>query len=375
MLTPNRAQVTVLSRLNHPNVVRYFASWIEDRVSTDDKEPFDSSDDDSTSSMTKTGHRQVLPSSSRGLDFISSTNAPIVFAEDGDNGEESSVEDEETSSDSVEGGSGITSLRKNADRTDADNRILVSSHNDNATPLGTREKGTWTILYIQMEYCKQETLRDLINSGLQTNPSEIWRLFRQTVQGLAHIHGLSIVHRDLKPENIFIDSDGDVRIGDFGLARPGDYRSTAKRAPTTGITQREIFGSFTKDVGTASYVAPEVRSAGNGKYNEKADMFSLGVILLEMNVHFSTGMERAETLAQLQKENHTLPAALGVQEKSTQVRHISDSYLSCRVARQYCESIPILASLAYRLCCMASCVRGLTTFRALFCLHGFCLYL
>lgn len=35
---------------------------------------------------------------------------------------------------------------------------------------------------------------------------------------------------------------------------------------------KEVFGSFTKNVGTASYVAPEVRSAGNGKYNEKADV-------------------------------------------------------------------------------------------------------
>jgi len=89
---------------------------------------------------------------------------------------------------------------------------------------------------------------------------------------------------------------------------------------TNGTTPREIFGSFTKDIGTASYVAPEVRSAGNGKYDEKADMFSLGVILLEMNVPFSTGMERAETLAQLQKDNHTLPIPLLIPEKGTQAK-------------------------------------------------------
>lgn len=191
-----------------------------------------------------------------------------------------------------------------------------SSRRKDATPPIAQE--STTILYIQMEYCKQETLRDLINSGLQANSTEVWRLFRQVVQGLAHIHGLSIVHRDLKPENIFIDS-GDVRIGDFGLARPGDYRTVAD-GTSTGATVREAFGSFTKDVGTASYVAPEVRSAGNGKYNEKADMFSLGVILLEMNVPFFTGMERAETLAQLQKENHTLPQALALPEKATQAK-------------------------------------------------------
>lgn len=106
----------------------------------------------------------------------------------------------------------------------------------------------------------------------------------------------------------------DVRIGDFGLARPGDYRTfNNTRTATT-----EVFGSFTKDVGTASYVAPEVRSAGSGKYNEKADMYSLGVILLEMTVPFSTGMERAETLKSFQKEDHVLPSALGSPENATQ---------------------------------------------------------
>ena len=114
--------------------------------------------------------------------------------------------------------------------------------------------------------------------------------------------------------------DGDVRIGDFGLARPGDYRTIANQASFTATTTREAFGSFTKDVGTASYVAPEVRSAGNGKYNEKADMFSLGVIFLEMNVPFSTGMERAEALEKVHKEDHTLPSVLLSPEKATQTK-------------------------------------------------------
>ena len=73
-------------------------------------------------------------------------------------------------------------------------------------------------------------------------------------------------------------------------------------------------------MGTASYVAPEVRSAGNGKYNEKADMYSLGIILLEMNVSFSTGMERAETLEQVHRDDQALPLALNVPERATQAK-------------------------------------------------------
>ena len=112
--------------------------------------------------------------------------------------------------------------------------------------------------------------------------------------------------------------EGDVRIGDFGLARPGDYHHISNSKP-----EKDTSTNFTKDIGTTSYVAPEVRSAGGGKYDEKADMFALGIILLEMSVAFSTGMERAETLEQVRKEEITLPSALMVPEKATQARIIS----------------------------------------------------
>ena len=92
-------------------------------------------------------------------------------------------------------------------------------------------------------------------------------MFRQILEGLAHIHAACIVHRDLKPENVFIDVSGDVRIGDFGLARPGDYQGSLKDRSVAKANT-----SFTKSVGTAFYVAPEVRSVGMGKYNEKADV-------------------------------------------------------------------------------------------------------
>lgn len=267
-LDPVLSEVTVLSRLNHPNVVRYFAAWIDDGIAVDDHLSPESSGDETQSSLTKGGHRPVLPSSSRGLDFISSSNAHVIFgndtdadtfAEDYSQDESSDDEDADESSDSSHG-----QIEPDIDEVDRDLPTIEAKSGS-----GSQGQATWTVLYIQMEYCKPETLRDLINSGLQANVAEGWRLFRQIVQGLVHIHAASIVHRDLKPENIFIDGDGDVRIGDFGLARPGDYRTFVNNPRTA---TREIFGSFTKDVGTASYVAPEVRSAGNGKYNEKADV-------------------------------------------------------------------------------------------------------
>ena len=107
-------------------------------------------------------------------------------------------------------------------------------------------------------------------ADIHTDNVEGWRIFSQILQGLAHIHDLSIVHRDLKPENIFIDAENDVRIGDFGLARHGHYQPSTK--PTDMV---EAYTNFTKSVGTTFYVAPEVRSTGEGKYDEKADVSQL----------------------------------------------------------------------------------------------------
>lgn len=73
-------------------------------------------------------------------------------------------------------------------------------------------------MYIQMEFCEKSTLRTAIDNGLYEDEERVWRLFREIVEGLAHIHQQGMIHRDLKPVNIFLDSNDHVKIGDFGLA-------------------------------------------------------------------------------------------------------------------------------------------------------------
>ncbi|KAM5388662.1 hypothetical protein ACJA88_000526 [Fusarium oxysporum] len=163
-----------------------------------------------------------------------------------------------------------------------------------------------TMLYISMEYCEKRTLRDLIARNLYKNTPEIWRLFSQILEGLAHIHGLSIVHRDLKPENIFITSDSDgidnVKIGDFGLATSGQF-SLEKANGNTLETD-----DMTRSIGTAYYSAPEVRSTVNGIYSTKVDMYSLGIIFFEMCYLPMMGMQKADVLGQLRRPKPVLPS-------------------------------------------------------------------
>lgn len=62
------------------------------------------------------------------------------------------------------------------------------------------------------------TLRQVLDLSMKNFAKEgVWRMFRQIVEGLVHIHGQGIIHRDLTPNNIFFDGRNDIKIGDFGL--------------------------------------------------------------------------------------------------------------------------------------------------------------
>ncbi|XP_062173283.1 eIF-2-alpha kinase GCN2 isoform X3 [Alnus glutinosa] len=170
---------------------------------------------------------------------------------------------------------------------------------------GHENKLESTYLYIQMEYCPR-TLRQVFQSYGHFDKELAWHLFRQIVEGLAHIHGQGIIHRDLTPNNIFFDARNDIKIGDFGLAKflkleqldqdPG-YPSDAAGLPADGTGQ----------VGTYFYTAPEIEQ-GWPKIDEKADMYSLGVVFFELWHPFGTEMERHIVLIDL-KQNGELPPA------------------------------------------------------------------
>ncbi|KAF8940243.1 hypothetical protein EDD21DRAFT_369155 [Dissophora ornata] len=359
-------EVTTLSRLHHQFVVRYFTTWFEDANgaswnenkadSEDDSE--DEDDDEELSSYDDSEHmvKDIK------FDFLSegtnsrnhsypnvhfghrsrdvSARAESSFGMNGlalDSSDESSEEDSDSGSENdydsdfeSESNSGIRFESEETDGTASDQRATKAVvQKKRFAPKPSRT------LYIQMEYCERQTLKDLIDVGV--DPDDGWRLFRQILEGLVHIHSQGMIHRDLKPVNIFLDANEDVKIGDFGLATSNsqlliDLKTQSQAVVETIMMSRSTSYdkahddglSLTTGVGTVFYVSPEVlNGAMNGvRYNSKADMYSLGIIFFEMCYPLSTGMERAMTLRNLQQPEIIFPREFPMDKMAAQAEVI-----------------------------------------------------
>ncbi|KAM0940124.1 putative protein kinase PEK-GCN2 family [Dioscorea sansibarensis] len=174
----------------------------------------------------------------------------------------------------------------------------------NATGLSDNNESAY--LYIQMEYCPRTLRQDFEAYGGALDKEYTWHLFRQIVEGLAHIHGQGIIHRDLTPNNIFFDVRNDIKIGDFGLAKflkleELDYDQHLL-TETSGVS---VDG--TGQVGTYFYTAPEIEQRWP-QINEKVDMYSLGVVFFELWHPFATAMERHIVLSDLKQKGLPPPS-------------------------------------------------------------------
>ncbi|KAF7817066.1 CBL-interacting serine/threonine-protein kinase 8-like [Senna tora] len=127
-----------------------------------------------------------------------------------------------------------------------------------------------TKIYIILEFITGGELFDKIVHHGRLSEAECRRYFQQLIDGVDYCHSKGVYHRDLKPENLLLDSQGNIKISDFGLSA----------LPEQGVS------ILRTTCGTPNYVAPEVLSH-KGYNGAVADVWSCGVILYIERADFS----------------------------------------------------------------------------------------
>uniref|UniRef100_A0A3B5L099 non-specific serine/threonine protein kinase n=1 Tax=Xiphophorus couchianus TaxID=32473 RepID=A0A3B5L099_9TELE len=153
-------------------------------------------------------------------------------------------------------------------------------------------------LYIQMQLCRKENLKDWMAQRCLPDQRELNQcldIFLQIAEAVDFLHTKGLMHRDLKPSNIFFTMDDVVKVGDFGLVTAMDQEDDEDEP--SALTPAPLLTRHTGQVGTKLYMSPEQLS-GNS-YSHKVDIYSLGLILFELLYPFRTQMERVRTLTEV----------------------------------------------------------------------------
>ncbi len=204
------------------------------------------------------------------------------------------------------------------ERFNREARVLARLSHPNI--VGIHDFGTaGPYCFLTMELVDGVNLRQAMQAGRFT-PTEALAMVQHLCSALEYAHAEGILHRDIKPENILIDSKGRVKIADFGIAKlVGEDREQ----DFTLTLQGSVLGS-------PHYMAPE-QIETPGDVDQRADIYSLGVVLYEMLTgglpigRFALPSEKAEMDARI---DHIVMRTL---EKEREARYQSAGEVSTEV--------------------------------------------
>ncbi|MEN8169614.1 MAG: serine/threonine-protein kinase [Pseudomonadota bacterium] len=119
--------------------------------------------------------------------------------------------------------------------------------------------------WIAMELVEGEELDERLKAKGSIETTEALAMFRQMADALGYAHERGVVHRDFKPANVLINSNGDIKITDFGIAK---------------LSQSNIQTQINTVMGSPAYMSPE---QANGEETDlRTDIYALGIVLYQM---------------------------------------------------------------------------------------------
>ena len=121
--------------------------------------------------------------------------------------------------------------------------------------------------FIILELIEGDTLASTLAQGGAMSPADVVNIVSQAAMALDHAHAQGVIHRDIKPGNLILDSEGRVRLTDFGIAKTVDD-------PTTVTGTGEL-------VGTIAYIAPEILDGSDA--TPASDVYSLAAVAYELS--------------------------------------------------------------------------------------------
>ncbi|XP_076039818.1 eukaryotic translation initiation factor 2-alpha kinase 1-like isoform X2 [Oratosquilla oratoria] len=304
-------EVQTLSKLQHEGIVKYNTTWIQsysfhDLPNWTSSDGTDEESDDTSSSLASSLGSLAAPPS-RNHSSLPSSIFPVITEIKGENNMSSEDIVFEDSNPSCE----VRRQMKPIELKDSDKESLNPKHGQrsvrqNCMEVVQKSHNTVTnriittnmCLFIQMELCG-DSLDKWIRNRIETHDNEIFfsgidleknkTILLELFEAIRYMHSKNVIHRDLKPANIMFDTENKhIKLGDFGLSRhliePAQNMNcmtplTECRPHTTGV-------------GTKVYIAPEQLSGTN--YDAKSDIYSLGIIILELYQLFNTESEKYE---------------------------------------------------------------------------------
>jgi eukaryotic-like serine/threonine-protein kinase len=125
--------------------------------------------------------------------------------------------------------------------------------------------------FLAMEFCRGQTLRDVIAERGPLEEELVRRIFGQLAVALKYVHGCGVVHRDLKPSNILLTTSGSIKLLDFGIVTVEEGAGLSPALMTDS--------HHTAFLGTPRYMAPEL-FAGR-RSDRRADFYGLACAMFE----------------------------------------------------------------------------------------------